>query len=277
MGGSLAIALRGRCAQLLGYDIDPQVVHQAQTQQVVEYASMQIDEVLPQADLIILAAPVNQILHLLQQLDGLHPEPAVVLDIGSTKRKVLEVMQALPARFDPLGGHPICGREKSSLAFSDAGIFVGAPFVLCKLSRTSGRACSLAVQLIESAGALPVWMDAEEHDRCIAATSHVPYLLSNALVGATPMEASELVGPGYRSTARLAASYAPMLLDVLETNLDMVLPALRAFRVALDQVEALVRNEDWFAMLEFLEANAKKYGALTQGLPLGSVTGGKGG
>lgn len=190
MGGSMAMALRGHCAQLLAYDPDPQAVHMAQTQQVVEYASMQIDEIIPLASLIILAAPVKQILHLLADLDQLHPDPAVVLDIGSTKRQVIAAMQALPARFDPVGGHPICGKEKSSFTNAEPGLYQAAPFVLCRLPRTSSAAIELVEQLIQLVGAYPVWLEAEEHDRWIAITSHLPYLLANALIQATQPEAA---------------------------------------------------------------------------------------
>lgn len=265
MGGSLAMALNGRCAQLLGYDPDPQAVHLAQTQQIVEYASIQIDEILPQANLVILAAPVKQILGLLARLDALHPDPAVILDIGSTKRQVVAAMRELPLRFNPVGGHPICGKEKSSLSHAEPGLYQGAPFVLCRLPRTTDHATRLAEALIQAIGAHPIWLEAETHDRWIAATSHLPYLLANALTQATPPEATALVGPGYRSTTRLAGNYAPMMLDVLETNQDALLPALRAFRDALDRLEDALIKGDWAAVAAMLQDSAGRQANLLAG------------
>ncbi len=267
MGGSLAMALKGHCDLLLGYDNDPDVVHLAQTEQLVDNASMQMDEVLPQGDLVILATPVKEILHLLGTLDQNHPNPAVVLDIGSTKRQVLAAMQALPPRFDPLGGHPICGKAVSGLMNAEPRLFQGAPFVLCRLARTSARMLQLAVQLIQAVGAYPVWLDAEEHDRWIAITSHLPYLIANALVQSTPLEAAPLVGPGFRSTARLAASYAPMLLDILQTNQDMILPGVRAFRQALEHLEGAIQKEDWAEVKAFLQESANRHAELVRPLP----------
>ncbi len=262
MGGSLAMALRGQCGQLCGYDIDAETVHIAQDRQVVDYASTQLDEILPQADLIILATPVNQILSLLKQLGTLHPDPAMVMDIGSTKRQLMQAMQALPNRFDALGGHPICGKEKSSLVNAEASLYQGARFVLCRLPRTSENAIRLAAELVEVIGATPTWMEPEEHDRWIASTSHLPYLVANALVRATPGQAAGLLGPGYLSTTRLAASYAPMLVDVLETNRDMVLPALAEFRAALGQLEARLRDGDQTGLADYLRASAQKHAEL---------------
>ncbi len=259
MGGSLALALHGRCAQLLGYDPNPQVIYEAQTRQVVDYASMQIDEILPQADLVILAAPVKQILQLLSEIDLMHVGPAVILDIGSTKRQVMAAMQALPDRFDPLGGHPICGKESSSLSNADPALYQGAPFVLCRLARTSDLAVLLITQLLQIIGAHPLWMQAADHDRWIAATSHLPYLVAHALVHSTPLEAAALIGPGYRSSTRLAASFAPMLLDILETNRELILPVLELFRQAIDQLEIDLKTQDWPGLEAYLEASSLRF------------------
>ncbi len=264
MGGSLAMALKGHCAQLLGHDTDPATVHLAQSQQVVDYASTQADEILPSSNLVILATPVMQILSLLSTLSQYHPGPAVVLDIGSTKRRVLAAMQALPACFDPLGGHPICGKATSSLAHAEADLYQGAPFVLCRLPRTSMRAIQLVEQLIQVIGAYPVWLEADEHDRWIAFTSHLPYLLANALVQATPPEAAALVGPGYRSATRLASSYASMLIDLLATNQDMILSGSQAFRQALDQLEGEMQAGSWAQVETFLQDNARNHAELVK-------------
>lgn len=275
MGGSLALALQGHCAQLLGYDPDPETVHMAQTQQVVEYASMQIDEILPQADLIILAAPVKQILRLLAELDDLHPDSAVVFDLGSTKRQVLAAMQALPDRFDPLGGHPICGKERSSLSNAMPDLYQEAPFVICRLQRTSDRATRLVEQLIQTIGAYPIWLEAETHDRWIAATSHLPYLLANALVQATPTDAAALIGPGFRSTTRLAAGYAPMIMDVLETNQDRILSSLQQFRRVIDQLEISLITGDWAEIESLLKESARRLTTLPAFPSTGPSSGGQ--
>ncbi|MDZ4159940.1 MAG: prephenate dehydrogenase/arogenate dehydrogenase family protein, partial [Anaerolineaceae bacterium] len=96
MGGSLALALRGKCAELLGVDKDPHVIQTALQVSVVDDASTHPETLLPRANVIILAAPVRAILELLEQLPNLHPGAAVVLDLGSTKETVLEAMDRLP-------------------------------------------------------------------------------------------------------------------------------------------------------------------------------------
>lgn len=253
MGGSLALALRGRCAALQGYDHDPQIVRLAERQQVVDRASTELSEVLPGTDLILLAAPVLAILELLQRLSECHPEPAVVLDLGSTKVQIVQAMAGLPEWFDPLGGHPMCGNEKASLMHAEAGLYRGSVFALTPLPRTTARARELALQMLAAIGSVPLWLEAEGHDRWVASTSHLPYLIANALAISTPTEASPLVGSGYLSTSRLAGSYAPMMLDVLRTNRENISKALKRFRKNLDEFEGLLENEDYPALASLLQ------------------------
>ena len=264
MGGSLAMALRGRCAALLGVDPDPQIVGIACAKGVVDRASVDPAEIFPQADLVILAAPVEGILGLLKEMEHLHPGNAVVFDLGSTKSLVMTAMASLSERFDPLGGHPICGKEKSSLDYASPGLYQGAAFVLCSLPRTSAHACELARQLIGAVGAYPVWLDARIHDCWIAATSHLPYLLSNALVQAIPVEAALLIGPGFRSASRLAGGFAPMILDALQTNRDFVLEAMQSFRDELDRLENHLRQGDRLGLQEFLINSTRQRAFLMQ-------------
>lgn len=252
MGGSLALALRGRCAALLGIDRDPQVLALALERRVVERAALDPAELLPEADLVVLAAPVNAIVETIQSLPGLHPGAAMVLDLGSTKIDILEDLAALPPRFDVIGGHPMCGKESSSLRHADGRLFQAAPFALVPLARSSAGVRKLALELVAAVGGRPLWLDPQQHDDWAAAVSHLPYLLAAGLVGATPQEASALVGPGFRSATRLAASSPAMMIDVLLSNRRPLLQAMARFQGALSQLESAVVSGDRQALLEIL-------------------------
>jgi prephenate dehydrogenase len=267
MGGSLALALRGHCRELLGIDPDPQVVDLALSERIVDRASLDPAALLPQADLVILAAPVRAILHLLADLPALHPGSPLVMDLGSTKTEILAAMQTLPVRFDVLGGHPMCGKEKSSLAEAEARIYTGAAFALVALERTSLAGRTLAEELVHAAGARPLWLAAAEHDRWVAATSHLPYLVAGALAACTPPEVAPLVGPGFRSTARVAGTSPSMMLDVITTNRAAILDALQRFRGQIDALEACLANMDLDALHASLVRGAQSYQALTGNVP----------
>ncbi len=267
MGGSLALALEGKCAALYGIDIDPVTITQAAESGIFDAVSRDPEEILPQADLIILAAPVCAILSQIQELPQLHPGHPVVLDLGSTKRQILEAMAELPERFDPIGGHPMCGKEKSGWVNAEAGIYAGAPFALSALPRTTDRAKSLAQQLAQAVGAVPLWLEAEEHDRWVAATSHLPYLVACALTLATPPEAAPLVGPGFRSTSRVAATSSQIMLDILRTNSPQIWSALASYQDQLQELRLRLESGDWEMLTERLSQAAAQQTALAGGKP----------
>ncbi len=165
MGGSLALALRGKCAALLGIDPDPRVIQFALERRIVDRGAAHPAELLSQADLIVLAAPVRAILNILRSLPDLHPNPAMVLDLGSTKVEIAAALAGLPERFEAVAGHPFCGKETSSIEHAEARLYQSAPFVLVELPNSTPRACELALELVEAIGAQPLWLDAETHDR----------------------------------------------------------------------------------------------------------------
>lgn len=264
MGGSLALRLRGQCQELLGCDPDPATLALARQWDLVDRITDQPGDILPSTDLVILAAPVRAILTLLDDLPALHPGHAVVLDLGSTKIQIVQRMLALPVRFDPLGGHPMCGKERGGLANADPDLYQSAPFAFTPVPRTSKRARDLAVQLAQLVGANPLWLEAETHDRWVAATSHVPYLAANALAAVTPLDARPLVGPGFRSTTRLAPSNWTMMCDTLETNRPNILAGLKRFRLQIEELESLLTSGDLQALEQLTVQGVRNYEALIQ-------------
>jgi prephenate dehydrogenase len=178
--------------------------------------------------------------------------------MGSTKHLIVESMSRLPERFDPIGGHPICGKEKLSLANAERTLYYAAPFLLTPLERTSPRALSAAHQIIEAIGAKAKVLNPVEHDRILAATSHLPFLISSALALVTPNDVAPFVGPGFKSTSRLAGTSSSMMLGVLQSNRENVLTALHEMQSQFAEIESALSSED-FAKLESIlnEAQSK--------------------
>jgi prephenate dehydrogenase len=263
MGGSLALGLRGKCAALYGIDPHHATLELALSQHIVDYADSDPTTLPPKVDLIILAAPVPAILILLEQLPSLTPNPCIVMDLGSTKRLIVEAMSRLPERFDPVGGHPICGKEKISLVNAERTLYYAAPFLLTPLGRTSPRALSAASQIIEALGAKARVLDAIEHDRIFACTSHLPFLLSSALALATPQNIASFVGPGFKSVSRLAGTPSSMMLGVLQSNRENVLNALSEFQKQLIEINTVLANEDYLMLEAILNQSRSAYQTLT--------------
>jgi prephenate dehydrogenase len=245
MGGSLALGLRGKCAALYGIDPHPATLE------------------LPEVDLVILAAPVPAILTLLEQLPSFTSNSCIVMDLGSAKKQIVDAMAKLPERFDPIGGHPICGKEKLSLANAERTLYYAAPFLLTPLERTSPRALSAAEQIIEALGAKTKILDAVEHDRILASTSHLPFLISSALALATPQDVALFIGPGFKSTSRLAGTSASMMLGVLQSNRENVLNALRGMQDQLTEIESALSSQDFSKLESILNTASANYQSLT--------------
>lgn len=271
MGGSLALALRGKCAGLIGIDSDPTALSLAEERHIVDHTfsvqpGMDLSrEIFAGVDLIVLAVPVRAILQVVAMLPDLVSGSPVVIDLGSTKARIVEMMAGLPERFDPIGGHPMCGKEKSSLVNAEAAIFRNAPFALVPLERTSSRARVLAEELVRAVSACPPWLAADQHDRWVAATSHTPFLVASALAHATPAEAAPLVGPGFRGAARLAGSSSRMMVDILATNADNIRAAIHEFKAQLDRYEELLEQEDFESLEDQFNDSAAQYQRLIGG------------
>ncbi len=264
MGGSLALGLRGKCAALYGCDPHLPTLELALSQHIVDYADSNPAKLLPEVDLVILSAPVPAILTLLEKLPSYTSNPCIVMDMGSTKKLIVESMSRLPERFDPIGGHPICGKEKLSLANAERTLYYAAPFLLTPLERTSPRALSAANQIIEALGAKISILDAVEHDRILASTSHLPFLISSALALATPQAVTPFVGPGFKSTSRLAGTSSSMMLGVLQSNRDNVLNALRGMQMQLAEIESSLSTSDFSKLESILNEAQQKYQTFTQ-------------
>jgi prephenate dehydrogenase len=203
-----------------------------------------------QADVVILATPVRVIMRQLAEIVPCLPEGCVVMDLGSTKAQIVAEMARLPDHVQPLGGHPMCGKEVSGIEVADPKLYHGCTFILSPLPRTSPAALALGHDLARAAGAQPLVLDAERQDFLVATVSHLPYLLACALVSTAEATTSpdpaawEIVAGGFRDTSRVAGSDVTMMVDILLTNRDEVLKAVNTFQTQLNDLFHLVQAGD---------------------------------
>ncbi|HYN89682.1 MAG TPA: prephenate dehydrogenase [Ardenticatenaceae bacterium] len=270
MGGSLALAIRqaGLAGELIAYDADKQTLAEAVVAGVIEQGASDARDAAGEADLVVLAAPVRAILVLIEQIATVLRPGALVLDLGSTKQAIVAAMSGLPETVRAVGGHPMAGKESAGLRHAEATLFNGAPFVLCATSRTDERASELAQGLARRVGACPLWLDPREHDALVASASHLPYMVSVALVRAALAVDDgrlwTLAAGGFRDTSRLAASDERMMLDILRTNTDAVRAALRTLREQLDALDSVLAEGDEATLLTLLSQAAARRRTLFQ-------------
>ncbi|HVR72539.1 MAG TPA: prephenate dehydrogenase/arogenate dehydrogenase family protein [Vicinamibacteria bacterium] len=235
IGGSLARVLTRGGYRVIGLD-RPAVLRRARRSRAIASAAASLGEALAGADVLVLAAPPRVNLALLREAARLAPPGLVVTDVGSVKQRICAEAARLGLR-DFVGGHPLAGTERSGFEASSARLFEGRSWVLTPLPGGE-RAARVVASLARSAGARAVRLAPAEHDRAVALLSHVPQLVSWALldaVRADPMGARHLriAGPGFRDMTRLARSPRGLWRQILTENRAEVRRALAAFRRAL--------------------------------------------
>jgi prephenate dehydrogenase len=257
MGGSLALALREKVSVLTAVDIHAATRQQALQQNLVDSITADFAAAVGEADLIILATPVRTILHLLAKLPDIRPDGCLVLDVGSTKADICTAMSELPPQFEAIGGHPMCGKETAGLTAAVSDLYEGQTFILCKNGRSTPQIESLAQELIAAIGARPLWLLPEEHDRLVAAVSHLPYLVAATLMHTAVALNDERVWPvsasGFRDTSRLAGSDPYMMRDILLTNKTAVLEQIAQYQAHLQTVVDLLETADEMALAAWLQ------------------------
>lgn len=261
MGGSMALGLKARCQELVGVDSD------AETVQLARRAGIKTQELGPalvRTDVLVLATPVKETLRLLEAFRSDPPAVRLLMDVGSTKRQVVEAMENLPDPVAAVGGHPLCGKELAGFPEAEAELFTGSLFVLTPCSRTTPSSLALAEQIVIALGASVQHMQAARHDQLLATASHLPYLLATALMGSAEFvgnkdpEIWDLVASGFLSTSRLAASDLTMMADILTTNQDMVQNALSRAQSELEQLRGLLIGGEAGPLRDYLEPLQRK-------------------
>ncbi len=256
MGGSMALRLQQRCKRLVGVDSDPNTIKLASRAGIT---TQELGAALINTGVLVLATPVKESLGLLEVFRANPPSVSLLMDIGSTKRKIVEAMDLLPDHVAAVGGHPLCGKERAGFPEAESGLFDGCRFVLTPSSRSTPSSLALAEQIVRALGATPLQMEAARHDQLLASASHLPYLLAAALIGTAESvggkdpELWDMVASGFLSTSRLAASDLTMMVDILTTNRDMVQNALSGAQAELDLLRGLIDEGKPGPLREYLE------------------------
>jgi prephenate dehydrogenase len=248
IGGSIALAARRRWPSCLVIGVDRKdVLEKAMILRAVDVGADDL-VVAREADLVVLAAPVEQNVRCLSAIDADVTGTAVITDTGSTKRRIVEAAVRLPARLTFVGGHPLGGAARGGIEFARADLFAGRPWLFTPTGTTPPATLERLETFVRALGATPSTLGAEAHDHLLAYLSHLPQLAVSALMKVVGEEAGEeglaLSGRGLRDTTRLASSPAGIWQDVCRTNADEIGPALDRLVATLTEIrEDLSRGD----------------------------------
>lgn len=260
MGGSLARELAARGVEVLGYDADPEALRAALRTRVLHSALTSDLKGIEVVDLLVVAVPVDAAgATIAAALPRLDPR-CIITDLGSTKRSIQSVAHEIGVAERFVGSHPLTGGHRSGWGASHRDLYAWSRVFLCPTESTRPEALERVRDLWISIGALPEVVGAEEHDRRIAWTSHLPQLASTALALAldAAAEPRRELGPGGRDTTRLAGSSPEMWSAICLDNADFVVGALRRFEEQVEGLRIAVAARDAMALHE-LFARARSW------------------
>tara|TARA_B100000029_G_scaffold101594_1_gene91951 strand:+ start:162 stop:992 length:831 start_codon:yes stop_codon:yes gene_type:complete len=213
MGSNLALKLRSQGLQVYGEDVNQDAYLNAINMEAIE------DSSCSEVDLVVLAIPINEILDYLKNQKDIKAKG--LIDLGGTKKEICKIMNNF--NIPSIGGHPLCGVADNSSFVENIDLYSNSTFILSETSSTNDEVKNLSLEMVNYLGANPIWLDPTTHDEIIAITSHIPHLISTALIGAAMNsygleEIMEFTSGGFDGATRLSRTNPDMIWGMLETN-----------------------------------------------------------
>lgn len=260
IGGSIGLALRERelAREVVGIGRNQDSLRTARRVGAVTRTTVDVAKGVAEAELVIVCTPVGRIVEDVRRVAEACPEGTLITDAGSTKGAIVAALdEGLPRGCRFLGSHPLAGREKTGAAHAVADLFQGRVTVLTPTKNTRAKDYDLLEQFWIHLGCVVVQMPADEHDRLVAVTSHMPHALSAALAASLSEDSFPLAGTGLLDMTRLAAGPTEIWMPIFAMNRSNVLAALAEFNRRLAALEAALASGD-DAELERILTLAKK-------------------
>ena len=248
IGGSIALAARERLdgTEVAGWDPAPEALAAARARGALDAEAGSAAEAVAGAEAVFACAPVGALPGLVAEALAAAGPDCVVTDVGSTKRALAGA--TLDERF--VGGHPVAGSEGTGAEHARGDLFDGAAWYLTPGERSSGLLYERLHRTVSAFGARPIAIDAETHDRVLAAVSHLPHVLANVLVSQAARllreegEALPRVGPSFRDATRVAGANPRVWGDIYAANAEAIAAEIDATVAGLEEVAALLRAGD---------------------------------
>lgn len=232
----MAIKKKKAAKWVVGVARKKSTIGKAFKMKALDVATLDLKEGVKGADLVILCAPAREIIRHLQIIAPWVGKNTIVMDVGSSKEEILRAAKKyLKSPF--VGCHPMAGSEKCGIDHAAAGLFSGsACFMTSKNPKVEA--------LWRALGSKPVQLNAKRHDDWVAQVSHLPHVLSFALLQTLnqPIDQKFDLNPSFKDLARLAKSHPNVWTDILLTNRSAVLSALRRYKNDLSLFENLIRS-----------------------------------
>ena len=262
MGGSFALALRraGLVKRVVGYSKSPSTTERARQMGVIDVEAPSALLAVSGADIVMIAVPVAASEATFKSIKHLVTPQMLIMDVGSTKRDVIDAsrraLREQVGSFVPT--HPIAGKEVSGVEHPDADLYAGRQVILTPIERTLTVQLQKAIDVWSALGCRVVQMSPEAHDAAFAAVSHLPHLISFALMNAISGQAQgkdylSLAGPGFRDFTRIAASDPKVWRDIIVSNREELLAQCKIFQRNLQALESMIASGNGEALEDLIQ------------------------
>jgi prephenate dehydrogenase len=253
IGGSIGLALRqGKKSnwEVVGHSRRGKTVADALSLGAIDRGTTNLQYAVRQAELVIIATPVLTVKGIFSAIGPYLPSGCIVTDTASTKVQVMKWAKGiLPQTVSFIGGHPMAGRETYGIHAAEARLFRGCTYCLAPSGKASPNSIDTVIAMVKKLGATPFFVDAEEHDNLVAGISHLPMVLSAALVSLTTKnhswaKMSKLAVSGYRDLTRLASGNPEVNLHICLSNQKAIIDWIGRFEQELEMYRQLIAKGD---------------------------------
>jgi len=258
LGGSIAKCIKNNIshARLIGITGNKDLLLDEQAKKIFDHICSDIKGA-KNADIIIIATPIRAIIANIAKLKKIVHQGTIITDVGSVKRNIMNAATILPDDVCFVGGHPMAGSHLSGFKHSSAGLFCGVNWIVCESKNKEAN--ETIIEMIEALEANPVIIDAETHDRFVAATSHLPHVIASTLASyilSCGDEYKQFLATGFLDTTRIAASDPILWEEIINNNKDNIIEALNDYQQEISKWQKAIKEND-SAQLTALLSRAK--------------------
>jgi prephenate dehydrogenase len=268
IGASIGLALRERelAKTVVGVGRRAATLRTARQRGAVTSTTTDLTRGVRDSQLILVCTPVESIARFVLEAAASCPAGSIITDAGSTKFEIVQTVDAGLKKSSHqvafVGSHPMAGSEKTGPAYAQADLFEGRVAVVTPSKRSSCEAVEHVERFWELLGSKVVRMSPKDHDRSVAAISHMPHLVASALAAATPAEELSLASTGWLDTTRIAGGDPDLWRQILFENRSGVLKSLDKFEKVLVAFRQALERDQQEKLLQLLEAGKQRRDSL---------------
>jgi len=257
IGGSIGLALKRKnlAGQVMGFSLHKKNAELAIEIGAIDRVASSLEEA-QDADLVILAAPVDSIMDIAPNLAKKLKRDCLVIDVASTKEKIVSRLSGLIPNF--VGCHPLAGSEKKGIVNAQVNIFAGSICVITPIASTKKSALNKIESLWRKLGTQVLLLPPARHDRVLAFTSHLPHAVAFSLMGTIPDKFLKISSTGLKDTTRISGSDQVLWSEIFLSNRENLLASISSFQTKLAALKLALENRDMQSLSKILSAARKK-------------------